>query len=154
MNETIGLSGNQYNIALTVYVRLHTQVQNDHLHWPSFFFPYAIFEIPSNIVLKLLTPSLWITILMISWGLVMTMQGLVQNYHGIIITRTLLGLTECGFFPAATYLLTTWYCRFEVQTRLAVFFSAAAMASAFSGLLAFAIDKMDGVGNLEGWRWM
>ena len=78
----------------------------------------------------------------------MTLQGIVQNYHGLIITRTLFGLTESGFFPAATYLLTTWYCQFEVQTRLSIFFSAASMAGAFSGLLAFAVEKMDGVAGL------
>lgn len=36
----------------------------------------------------------------------------------------------------------------------ALFFSAASIAGAFSGLLAFAIAKMDGIGNLEGWRWI
>jgi MFS family permease len=35
-----------------------------------------------------------------------------------------------------------------------MFFSAASIAGAFSGLLAFAISKMDGVGGLEGWRWI
>ncbi|KAM0807775.1 putative Major facilitator superfamily domain-containing protein [Seiridium cardinale] len=35
-----------------------------------------------------------------------------------------------------------------------MFFSAASIAGAFSGLLAFGISKMDGVGNLEGWRWI
>ncbi|KAK5001211.1 hypothetical protein LTR66_000089 [Elasticomyces elasticus] len=137
MNKELKLTGAQYNLALTV-----------------FFFPYAIFEVPSNIVLKLMRPSTWICLLMISWGIVMTLQGIVKNYHGLIITRTLLGLTESGFFPAATYLLTTWYCRFEVQTRLAIFFSAASMAGAFSGLLAFGIQNMDGVAGLHGWRWI
>lgn len=37
MNEELELTGTQYNIALTV-----------------FFFPYAIFEVPSNIVLKVM----------------------------------------------------------------------------------------------------
>lgn len=92
--------------------------------------------------------------LTLTHGQVMTLQGIVKNYHGLIITRTLLGLTESGFFPAATYLLTTWYCRFEVQTRLSIFFSAASMAGAFSGLLAFAIENMDGVAGLGGWRWI
>ncbi|KAK3640317.1 hypothetical protein LTR56_011913 [Elasticomyces elasticus] len=96
-----------------------------------FFFPYAILE-----------------------GIVMTLQGIVQNYHGLVATRVMLGFAECGLFPAATYLLTTWYCRFEVQTRLAVFFSASSMANAFSGLLAFGIQHMDGVGGLSGWRWI
>lgn len=52
------------------------------------------------------------------------------------------------------YYLTMWYCRHEIQLRQAMFFSAASIAGAFSGLLAFAISKMDGVGNLEGWRWI
>ncbi|KAF2184129.1 retrograde regulation protein 2 [Zopfia rhizophila CBS 207.26] len=137
MNKDLKLTSSQYNIALTV-----------------FFFPYALFEVPSNILLKLLRPSIWICIMMCSWGLVMTMQGLVKNYHHLVITRTLLGFTEAGFFPAATYLLTTWYCRFEVQTRIAIFYSAASLAGAFSGLLAFAIEKMHGTGGLEGWRWI
>lgn len=47
-----------------------------------------------------------------------------------------------------------WYCRHEIQLRTALFFSAASVAGAFSGLLAFAIGKMDGVGGLEGWRWI
>ncbi|EME43912.1 hypothetical protein DOTSEDRAFT_71651 [Dothistroma septosporum NZE10] len=137
MNETLKLTGTQYNLALTV-----------------FFFPYAVFEVPSNIVLKLVRPSTWIMILMVAWGIVMTCQGIVKNYEQLYVTRILLGLTEAGFFPAASYLLTTWYCRFEVQTRLAVFFSAASMAGAFSGILAFGIEKMDGVAGLEGWRWI
>lgn len=47
-----------------------------------------------------------------------------------------------------------WYCRHEIQLRQALFFSAASIAGAFSGLLAFGISKMDGVGGLEGWRWI
>jgi hypothetical protein len=47
-----------------------------------------------------------------------------------------------------------WYCREEIQLRQTLFFSAASIAGAFSGLLAFAIAHMDGVGGLEGWRWI
>ncbi|KAF9888592.1 hypothetical protein FE257_008524 [Aspergillus nanangensis] len=137
MNDTLGLTGAQYNMALTV-----------------FFFPYGLFEVPSNMVLKVTKPSHWISFLMVAWGIVMTCQGLVKNYHHLIVTRVLLGVFESGFFPAASYLVTTWYCRFEVQTRMAVFYAAASIASAFSGLLAFAIEKMNGVGGLEGWRWI
>jgi MFS family permease len=47
-----------------------------------------------------------------------------------------------------------WYCRHEAQLRQALFFSAASIAGAFSGLLAYGIAHMDGVGGLEGWRWI
>lgn len=84
----------------------------------------------------------------------MAMQGIVKNYNQLLVTRTLLGFTEAGFFPAASYLLTTWYPRWEVQTRLAIFFTGASLAGAFSGLLAFAIQHMDGIAGLGGWRWI
>ena len=60
---------------------------------------------------------------------------------------------QSGFFPAATYLLTLWYLRYEVQSRMAVFYAGASLSGAFSGLLAYAIEKMDGIGGLAGWRW-
>lgn len=41
-----------------------------------------------------------------------------------------------------------------MQYRQALFYSAASIAGAFSGLLAFAIAKMDGVGGYRGWRWI
>lgn len=134
---TLGISDRQYNIALTV-----------------FFFPYAVFEVPSNIVLKLVRPSYWITVLIVTWGCTMIGQGFVTSYGTLCATRAILGLCESGFFPAATYLVTTWYCRYEVQTRLAVFFSAASMAGAFSGLLAYAIENMNGISGLHGWQWI
>lgn len=75
-------------------------------------------------------------------------MGLVTTYEGLVIARIFLGVAEAGFFPAATYLLTIWYRRYEVQRRMAVFYAAASLSGAFSGLLAFAIQKMDGVANL------
>lgn len=73
-----------------------------------FFFTYIAFEVPGNIMLKLMKPSDWISIMMVSWGLVMTLQGIVKSYGGLIATRIMLGVTEAGFFPAAAYTLTTW----------------------------------------------
>lgn len=102
-----------------------------------FFFTYVLFEVPGNIMLKLLSPSTWISIMMVAWGLVMTLQGIVKSYEGLIATRLMLGVAEAGFFPAAAYTITTWYCRFEVQSRLSVFYSASAMAGGFSGILAY-----------------
>ena len=60
---------------------------------------------------------------------------------------------QAGFFPAASYLLTIWYKRHEIQLRMGIFYSVGAFSGAVSGLLAYLIDKMDGVGGLEGWRW-
>lgn len=137
MTEDLNLYGMRYNTALTV-----------------FFVPYALFEIPSNIMLKLLRPSIWLPILVFSWGLVMTLMGLTTSYAGLVVARFFLGVAEAGLFPAATFLLTLWYQRYEIQTRMSIFYAAASLSGAFSGLLAFAIEKMAGVAGLAGWKWI
>lgn len=47
-----------------------------------------------------------------------------------------------------------WYPPNKTQTRTAMFYCSAAIAGAFSGLLAAGIAKMNGLGNYEGWRWI
>ncbi|KAK1962248.1 MFS general substrate transporter [Colletotrichum sublineola] len=137
MDKDLGLVGNQYNIASTI-----------------FFVPYIIFEIPSNIVLKKVRPSLWLSFLVLSWGTVMTLMGLVKDFQGMMICRVFLGLCEAGFFPGAVYIVSTWYPRYELQQRLAIFYTASAFSGALSGLLAFGVARMDGVGGLAGWRYI
>jgi hypothetical protein len=41
-----------------------------------------------------------------------------------------------------------------MQTRIAILYTSAASGGAFSGLLAFAIAKMDGIAGYAGWRWV
>jgi len=127
----------QYNTAVTI-----------------FFVPYTLLEVPSNIILKKMRPSYWMAILMFSWGTVMTLMGVVSSYGGLLAGRFFLGVTEAGFFPAATFLLTIWYRRFELQRRMAVFYVAASLAGAFSGLLAYGIQQLDGHSGLGGWQWI
>ncbi|PNP40200.1 hypothetical protein TGAMA5MH_07855 [Trichoderma gamsii] len=137
LQEDLNMTPGQYNWCLTV-----------------FFFTYAAFEVPSNLLLKKLRPSRWLPLIMVCWGVVMTLMGLVQSFQGLVVARLFLGVTEAGLFPGVAYYLTLWYCRHEIQFRQALFFSAASVAGAFSGLLAFGISKMDGVGGLAGWRWI
>ncbi|KAH6607284.1 MFS permease [Trichoderma cornu-damae] len=124
LQEDLNMSPSQYNLCLTI-----------------FFFTYAAFEVPSNLLLKKLRPSRWLPLIMVCWGIVVTLTGLVQSFHGLLAARLFLGVMEVGLFLG-------------VALRQALFFSAASAAGAFSGLLAFAISKMDGVGGLAGWRWI
>lgn len=105
-------------------------------------------------VLKRVRPSIWLSFLVLAWGIVMLCMGFVQNFQGLVACRVILGLCEAGFFPGAVFIITSWYKRSEVQQRLALFYTASAFSGAFSGLLAFAIAKLDGARNVAGWRWI
>lgn len=71
-------------------------------------------------------------------------MGLIKTLGGLIAMRVLLGVAESGLFPGATYLLSLWYPRSKLQLRIGIFFSAATVAGAFSGLLAYGIGFMYG----------
>jgi MFS family permease len=66
-------------------------------------------------------------------------MGIVQNYHGLLTARLFLGVAEAGLYPGIAYYITLWYPRHLAQYRQAMFFSAASIAGAFSGILAWAI---------------
>ncbi|TFY72976.1 hypothetical protein EVG20_g18 [Dentipellis fragilis] len=121
------LHGNQFNIALAV-----------------FYVPYILVELPSNWVLKKMRPNRWLPLLVFLWGVVTTLSGLVQSFGGLVAVRVFLGMVY----------LSTVYKRHELQMRVGIFYASASLAGAFGGLLATAIIKMDGVGNLAGWRWI
>lgn len=61
---------------------------------------------------------------------------------------------RAGFFPGALLIISKWYLPYETQTRVAILYTSAATGGAFSGILAFAIAKLDGAGNLAAWRWI
>ncbi|PFH50245.1 hypothetical protein AMATHDRAFT_4153 [Amanita thiersii Skay4041] len=119
-----------------------------------FFFSYAIFEVPSNVFLKRLRPSIWLSVLMLFWGIMMTLQGVVHNFGGLMGMRWMLGTFEAGLFPGVNYYLSCWYKRSEFGIRAAMFFSAATISGAFGGLLAAAISNMEGIGGKPAWAWI
>ncbi|KAL8785863.1 MAG: hypothetical protein Q9195_008458 [Heterodermia aff. obscurata] len=51
LEKDLGMVGNDYSVALQV-----------------FFVPYILLEVPSNILLKRIAPSTWLSFLMFMWG--------------------------------------------------------------------------------------
>ncbi|KAF8246812.1 MFS general substrate transporter, partial [Wilcoxina mikolae CBS 423.85] len=133
---------------------LHLSQQDYQLALTVFFFTYSLFDIPANMLLKLLRPNVWLPLITLCSGVVTVGMGLTQNAGGLIAARLVLGMTECGLFPGVAYTITLWYRKKEAQFRQALFFCAASMAGAFAGALAVGLAKMDGVAGLEGWRWI
>ncbi|KAJ4533667.1 hypothetical protein HRR80_008564 [Exophiala dermatitidis] len=137
LQEDLHMTNNEYNATLTI-----------------FFISYSVFEPLTQVLLKRLKPSIFLPAIMIAWGICMTCMGLVHNFSGLMAARWFLGLAEAGLFPGVNYYLSCWYRRSEFGIRAAIFFSAAALAGSFGGLLAAAIVNMDGVGGKPGWAWI
>ncbi|KAJ3860105.1 major facilitator superfamily domain-containing protein [Lentinula novae-zelandiae] len=146
LETQLKLTGNRYNIAL----------------------PYCIFECPANssqfgaeeIPPFHLAPWHYCCLGYCHVGMGMTpfelttLMGLVKTYPQLVGVRVCLGIAEAGLFPGVAYYLSLWYPRNALQSRIGLFFGAATIAGAFSGLFAFAVSFISGTRELLGWSWI
>ncbi|KAL4901086.1 hypothetical protein BDW74DRAFT_187928 [Aspergillus multicolor] len=138
LEEDFGLTSSQYSIIVLV-----------------FFISYLIFEVPANMILTRVRPSVFLPGLGLIWGTFAALMGATQNWSQLAGMRFLLGFAEAGFAPGCAFFLSSWYRRYELATRYALLYTSVPLAGAISGLLAGVItDHMEGVSGLPGWRWL
>ncbi|KAK2041844.1 MFS general substrate transporter [Colletotrichum somersetense] len=108
-----------------------------------FYYPCMFFEPLATLALKRFSPSVWMSRIMITWGIISICQGATQGYAGILACRFFLRLAEAGFYPGALYHLSFWYPTHQLPLRIGFFYAS-----------AYAISFMNGMGGLAGWRWL
>ncbi|MGY2275025.1 MULTISPECIES: MFS transporter [Pseudomonas] len=118
-----------------------------------FFIGYALFEVPSNMLLQKVGARIWLTRIMFTWGIVATLMAFIQNETHFYILRFLLGVAEAGFFPGVIYYFTRWLPGVERGKAIAIFLSGSAVASLISGPLSGVLLQIEGFG-FHGWQWM
>ncbi len=120
-----------------------------------FFLGYALFEVPSNLILHRVGARRWIARIMVSWGLVSALMAITSDATSFLILRFLLGLAEAGFFPGILLYLTYWIPADYRARTLAAFFIAIPLATVvgapISGLV---LATMQGVAGLASWQWL
>lgn len=119
-----------------------------------FFLSYFAFEIPSNLILERIGARVWIARIMITWGLISGAMALVSGPVSFMIVRFLLGAAEAGFVPGLVLYITWWFPPRYRARATAVFFFAAPLGNAVSGLLSVPLLKLDKLAGLAGWQWM
>lgn len=119
-----------------------------------FFLGYALFEVPSNLILDRVGARRWIARIMITWAIVSAAMAFATGTVSFLVLRFLLGVAEAGFFPGIIYYLSLWFpARYRGRVISALFLAVPvsnALASAVSG----AILEMDGIAGLRGWQWV
>ncbi|KAJ9157860.1 Major facilitator superfamily transporter [Pleurostoma richardsiae] len=137
LERDLGLHGNEYQLCVSML-----------------FVTYVTFELPTNLVLKMVQPKRFIPAISIGWGIVSMCTGFVQNKGQLIAMRLLLGIFEAGYFPAICFYLTFFYRRRELAVRIFFLFAASAVSGSCGGLIGYAIGHMDGIQGYSAWRWL
>jgi len=119
-----------------------------------FFLGYAIFEVPSNVILARIGARRWIARIAITWGLLACVMAWVRTPAQFYTVRFLLGVAEAGFFPGVIYYLSRWIPSAYRARAHAAFMIAIPSAQIVGGALGGALLSLDGVGHLSGWQWL
>jgi D-galactonate transporter len=119
-----------------------------------FFIAYALFEVPSNILMERFGAKVWLTRIMISWGVVATAMAFVDSVEMFYALRFLLGVAEAGFFPAVIYYFSRWLPDSHRGRATSVFLMGSGTATVIVGPVSGALLEMHGVWGHSGWQWM
>src|ERR1041385_2817054 len=119
-----------------------------------FFWGYFLFEIPSNLILHKMGARLWIARILVSWGMIAMLGGLVHNVSQLYVIRFLLGVAEAGFFPGIVLYLTYWFRQREQAQMVALFLTGLPVATIVGAPLSgIILDHVHWLGS-SSWRWL
>ncbi|PYH67700.1 MFS transporter [Aspergillus vadensis CBS 113365] len=138
LEQDLGMKGTDYNLATSIL-----------------FVGYLLMQLPSNLLLTRVRPSLFLGTSMAIWGVISACQAATQTFTGLVLARFFLGFVEAPFFPGAIMLMSSWYTRQELSHRIAWFYAGSSLANAFGGLIgAGVLGNLDGAHGIAGWRWL
>ncbi len=89
LEKSLHMSSRDYSAALTI-----------------FFASYAPLEPFTNVLVKRVSPRIFFTVIILLWGIVMALMGVVQTKQGLFAARFFLGVAEAGLFPGVNYYLS------------------------------------------------
>ena len=137
MNADIGLSAASFGLAAGL-----------------FFVPYALLELPSNLLMERIGARWWIARIMVTWGIISGAHIFVWNENSLYVMRALLGAAEAGFFPGIVFYLTMWFPAAWRGRIIASFMTGIPIALIIGTPISTLLLQLHGWMGLSGWQIM
>lgn len=132
------MHGNDYNLLQTMFT-----------------IGYCLGNLPSQLAMTRIRPSLWLPTLELIWGFLVMAMAAARNVRTLYALRFLIGFLEASAYPGIMTLLGNWYTPHELGKRTCIFISSAFVSQMFSGYLQAGLYAgMDGRHGLRAWQWL
>src|ERR1700743_3396243 len=105
MNQSLGLSATAYGLGAG-----------------AFFWSYVLFQFPANMILSRIGARVWLSLIMVLWGVASAGTAFVTGETSFVVVRFLLGLAEAGFFPGVAYFMTGWFPAVYRRRMMGIFY--------------------------------
>src|SRR3954469_23557667 len=137
MNKDLGLSASAFGFGAGI-----------------FFVTYALFEVPSNLLLERVGARRWIARIMFTWGILSGAMAFIHGETGFYVVRVLLGVAEAGFFPGIIFFLALWFPAVYRARIIGAFLAAVPLATVIGAPVSGLVLGLDGRMGLRGWQWL
>ena len=118
-----------------------------------FFIGYVALQIPGALLVQLWSARRCIAIIMVAWGSLTVLTGLVHTANQLYLARLVLGAAEAGFFPGVIVYLSHWFIREDRAKATGNFMAAIPLSFVIGSPVAGWILGHHWLG-FEGWRWL
>ncbi|EPQ60669.1 MFS general substrate transporter [Gloeophyllum trabeum ATCC 11539] len=135
-DKDIGLTGNQYYVLVMV-----------------FYVPFCLFGTPISLLVKRYSAARVLPIMMFGFGAMGLCTAAAKNFSEVFALRWFLGTFESAMLPGVVFYLSTFYKRDELASRVGIFYAAASISGAFSGLIAFGVFQLKN-SKYHGWQYL
>ena len=118
-----------------------------------FFIGYAVFEVPSNLMLHKIAARIWLSRIMVTWGLVSAAMMFAHDETSFYILRFLLGVAEAGLSPGVVLYLTYWFPQNQRGSAYGIYYFGVPVSLMVGGPVSGWLLESAQFG-LTGWQWM
>ncbi|KAJ2781175.1 hypothetical protein H4R18_003045 [Coemansia javaensis] len=136
LEHDLGMAKTDFNVATTLFTVGYLSIE-----------PF------SNFVLKRVGASRLLPTLGVLWGTVCALQGVINTKAQLYAMRILLGMAECGFTSGILLILSFFYPKRQLTTRVGFFYLSSPLANVLSGPLASAMSQIRHH-SIKRWQWV
>jgi len=119
-----------------------------------FFIGYALCEVPSNLMLHRIGARVWMSRIMVTWGLVSAAMIFAHTNTSFFVIRFLLGASEAGFFPGIILYLTYWFPEKQRSRAMGLFYFGVPLAMLIGSPVSGFILESHNPFGFTNWQWM
>ncbi|MFM0243338.1 MFS transporter [Paraburkholderia sediminicola] len=137
MNRELGMSVSQFGFAAGL-----------------FYAGYILVAVPSNLMLARFGARIWMTRILVTWGIVASLTAFVDSAHTLYVLRFLLGVAESGFFPGMVLYVTFWLPRQERVWLMSLLFLSIPLSNMLGAPISTFVMEHAHLFGWSGWRSM